>query len=387
MALSTIEQISQLLKTKERVLITFRKDGKGDPIMSAIALSLFLEKLGKTVDIICEEFTPPKAYSFLQRIDTIKSQFSHLQKLIVTVDVGASGLSDITYTKKDGKLYIYITPEQGQIDKTSIKTDTSPFLYDVIITVNTQDLESLGALYHDHTEFFHKTPIINIDHDGANEHFGHINHTDLTVSSTAELLFHLKKQLGEEYIDEHIATTLLAGMIVTTRSFKTPNVRPHTLTTASTLMEMGANRDLIIKHLYQTRSLKALKLWGEALSHLKYDDTLGLVYTIITRDNFIHSGASEHELEEIIDELISNSPEAKLILILYEHVSVDSSTQQVYGILRTQRPLDAKFVANAFFPKGNREQVTFHIHKPMIEAETVVIDTIKKVLRVMMHGA
>ncbi|NCO04575.1 MAG: hypothetical protein GW939_00335 [Candidatus Magasanikbacteria bacterium] len=384
MALSTIDQITQLLYTKQKILITFRKNGKGDAIMSASALSLFLEKLGKDVDIICEEFTPPKMFSFVKKVNDIKPHFPHLQKMIVSVDLNHAGLSDISYQVRDGKLLIYITPEQGTLSAEHVQTSSTPFTYDLIITVNTQDLDSLGTLYHDNIDLFYKTPIINIDHDSANEHYGEINHTNLTVSSTAEVLFQLKQHIGEEYIDEDIATALLAAMIANTRSFKNTNVRPHTLTTASKLMEMGADRELIIKHLYQTRSIRALKLWGYALSHLKHDMSLGLVYTLITRDNFIHSGATQQDLEDIIDELIANSPEAKIILLLHEQLDANGNPT-IQGILRTQRPFDAKLLTNQFAPKGTKEQVTFCVNKPLSESEASVVDHIRKVLRVIMQ--
>ena len=122
-----------------------------------------------------------------------------------------------------------------------------------------------------------------------------------------------------EAIDADIATALLAGMITKTNSFKTENTKPNTLTIASRLMHLGANRDHIVQNLYRTRAISTLKLWGQALSHLQYDKSIGLVWTTITRDDFTRAGAQEHELYEIIDELIASSPEAKIIALLHEH--------------------------------------------------------------------
>ncbi|MDP2766655.1 MAG: hypothetical protein Q8O41_04270, partial [Candidatus Methanoperedens sp.] len=56
-----------------------------------------------------------------------------------------------------------------------ISSRSSGFKYDLIIALDTADLESLGQIYDNDTEFFYKTPIINIDHHSENEEFGQIN--------------------------------------------------------------------------------------------------------------------------------------------------------------------------------------------------------------------
>jgi nanoRNase/pAp phosphatase (c-di-AMP/oligoRNAs hydrolase) len=47
------------------------------------------------------------------------------------------------------------------------------------------------------------------------------------------VLFHLFENWNRHLIDESLATTLLAGMIAKTKSFRTPDVTPKTLSTAS----------------------------------------------------------------------------------------------------------------------------------------------------------
>jgi hypothetical protein len=81
-------------------------------------------------------------------------------------------------------------------------------------------------------------------------------------------------------------------------------------------MNLGADRAKIIKHLFGTKSISSLKIWGEALTHMESSPNLGFVWTTITREDFARAGATEDELKELIDELVNNSPEAKLILLL-----------------------------------------------------------------------
>ena len=380
MALEIEQQIHQILEDKKHVLITFQKNGKGDAIASSLALALFLEKLGKRVDIVCDEFTLPKIFKFLKKSDKIKSAFSHLQKFIITVDTEKTGIEELSYDRKDKKLSIFITPKNGFLSKDNIKTAQSEFKYDLIFTLDTEDTESLGYLYGNNTELFYKIPIINIDQSSANEHFGQINFIDINATSTCEILFNLFKKLGEEYIDENIATALLTGMIAKTHSFKDEHVQPYTLAIAGKLISMGAERDNIIKNLYRTRSISTLKLWGSALEHLKTDNNAGLVWTTLTRDNFIRSKANKDDLYDIIDELISNSPEAKITLLLHEHTILGSS-HSVQGIIKTDKIYNAKALLKPFFPEGNATEATFVVTgKSLKEVEEGVVGNIRKVI-------
>lgn len=381
MSLTQPQQIHQLLENKKHILIIFRKDGQGDAIASSVALALFLEKLGKRVDIVCDNFQLPKTMKFLKGSDKIKSAFSHLQKFIITIDTKNSGVKELSYDIKDEKLRVFITPKQGFLNRDQIRTAQSDFMYDLIIMVDSPDLESLGVLYLNNTELFYQTPIINIDHSSMNEQFGQINVVELTATSTSEVVYDLLKKLGEEYIDEHIATALLAGMISETQSFKADNVKPHTLAIAGKLISMGAKRDYIIQNLYRTRSIPTLKLWGKALEHLQTDNTAGLVWTTITRDDFIRSNATEHDLYDIIDELISNSPEAKITLLLHEHPVLGSS-HSVHGIIKTDKLYNAQELIKPYNPQGNGHRASFVVTgKSLQEVETEVIKNIKQAIK------
>ena len=377
--LDDIQQFRQLVEEKKNILITFKKNGDGDAIGSALALLLYLEKKHKNVDIVCHDFVLPKHFDFLTKSEQIKSVISDLQKFILSVEVKTAGVKELSYDLKDGILRIYITPKQGALHQDSVKTAQSDFKYDLIIVVNTPDLASLGALYENNTELFFKTPVINIDHESENERFGQLNLINLTASSTAEVVYEIFSQLGEESLDEKIATALLTGMIHATNSFKTENTKPHTLSVAGKLIDYGADRDFIIKNLYHTRSIATLKLWGTALSHLKINPEVNLVSTTLTRDDFIRAGAETIDLTDITHEIIANSPEAKNILILFEDTQ---NINLIHGILTVDKDFDALAITTEFEPNGNKKRATFSIeNKKLLETQEEIIklmNTVKK---------
>lgn len=377
MALTDTQQVNKLIKDSKHILIVFNPHDSGDALTSSLALKFFLEKQSKQIDIASDGLIIPKKFHFLEGVQTIKPTLSYLQKFTIKVDVSKIKIETISYDIKDNWLSIYLTPEQGVISKNELRTAQSTFKYDVIITINTPDLETLGNIFHNNTDLFYRTPIINIDHNPTNEYYGQINIVDVTATSSGEILYQLLLQLQENSIDKKTANSLLTGMILATRAFKTPTVTPHTLHIASQLIKCGAERELIIQQLYRTRSLSTLKLWGQALTHLKQDSSLGLVSTIITRQDFIHSGAHPDDLKEIIDDLIINSPEAKIILLLYEF---DYGGQtRIHGRLRTDQQFKANELLKPFNPQGDSEQVSFTLENTTLkEAEERIINTIKQ---------
>ncbi len=375
--LNNIEQIQQLLSDKKIILIALPTNADGDSLASALALKLALEKQHKQVDIVCEGFVVPKNLKFLPQIETIKDALSNLQKFIIKVDVSKNKIETLSYDIKDNWLSIYLTPKQGVITKNELRTATTSFKYDLIFALGAAELNSLGDVFYNNTDLFYRIPIINIDHRASNEHFGHINCVEITTTAIGEIIYHIIQAINPSALDEKIATALLTGMIVKTNSFKAPNVTPTTLNLASQLINVGGDREQIIQHLYRTKTLATLKLWGSALTHLQHDSHIGLVWTTLTREDFTRTGANKNDLDGIIEELLTNSPEAKMILVLYEN-GADKTDGDVYAVLNADKHHDAKALLAEFNPEGTKKQATIMTkNKTIKEWEEIIVNSIK----------
>ena len=378
MSLNEVQQLKHLLESGKHILLVLNSTQNADSICGAVAWKKWLEKQNKQVDIIADNFVLPRNLKFIKGVEEIQAQITHLQKFILKVDVSHVKIDTISYDIKDNWLSIYLTPKQGILTKNELRTAQSGLKYDLIITINAQDLESLGKIFFNNTDLFYKVPVVNFDNHPGNEHFGQVNFVDLTATSISEIVYKTIKQISEAHIDADIATALLAGMISQTQSFKTTNVTPITLNTASELMNLGADREKIITHLYRTKSISSLKIWGEALTHMESEPALGFVWTTITREDFARAGATEDELKELIDELVNNSPEAKLILLLYENTRGEN---KVHGFLSVDKQRDAKMLLQNFQPEGNKKTASFTItNKTIKEVELEVVEKIKKIL-------
>lgn len=368
----------ETIEKSARPLIAFRKNWSGDAIASSLALRNILKKMNKTaVDIVCDDFLVPKNFTFLPEIGTIKPALSSLRNLVVSVDVSGNRIGGLHYEMKNGKLNIFVTPEHRNIDAKEVSASLSDHKYDLIVVVDSPDLESLGNLYHQNTEFFFNTPLLNIDHSPANEQFGQINLVEMNATSTAEIIFNFLENMNADLIDEEVATCLLAGMISKTRSFKSLSVTPRTLGIASQLIARGARREEIIKNLYQTKTIGTLKLWGRALMRLKGDSESKIVWSLLTRDDFITSGAEEEELPEVIDELIANSPEAEIVVLLYEIPYLNSSESKICCLVKTLKGAAAgKLISRE--AEGDKNFKRFCLTGvKLTEAEKEIIDEIK----------
>lgn len=380
MALDKKQQLDKLLANSHYILVVFSHKQTIDSICGALAWKYFLEKKYKQVDIVCSGFAGYKNLNFLKDLDKIKPELTHLQKFTIKVDVSNTKIDSLSYDIKDGWLSIHLNPKQGTISKNELRTAQSSFKYDLIITINTPDLESLGEIFANNTDLFYRLPVINLDHNISNEHYGQINWVEITATSTCESVYKLMSKMDNSLIDEAIATALLAGIISQTRSFKTNNITPYTLRIASELMEQGADREKIVRHLYHSHSISSLKIWGQALRQLQSDNKIGLVWAIITRDDFIRSGASETELNAVAEELIINSPEAKVILLLYE-TQTQTAEQKIHGLVVADEQHDAKTLVQSLNPQGHKNKVSFIIeNKTLREAEKEVLEIIREKL-------
>lgn len=376
------QQIFEQIKKASNILITFKKTWNGDAVASALAMYLFLKKMDKQVEIVAEKFSLDKLYSFLPGYTEIKNSLDNLRKFIISLDITSTKVSQIKYKQEENKLNFIISPKDGFFSEADIGCGASGFKYDLIIMVDTPDLESLGRIYDNDTEFFYQTPIINIDHSSTNEAFGQINLVELTAVSTSELVFSLFESFSRDLIDENIATCLLAGMIAETKSFKTNNVTPRALLTASQLMSLGARREEIVNNLYRSKSLNVLKLWGRVLARLSSSLDNKFVWSTLSAADFSKTSSTEKDLTDVIDELIVSIPQAKVIAIIYENQSTETNAiqPQTNLLLYTIKNIDSLNLIKEFSPNGTKSLARAIVNLPIAEAEENIVNAIQEKL-------
>lgn len=349
----------------------------GDSLGSALALYLILKKLGKEVTVVSPE-PVPEAFQFLPTTNVIHEDLTASPDFIVTIDCAKAKIDTIKTKLENNKVNIIVTAKKGQFSADEVSFHHGPSKYDVIVTVDTGDLVQLGRFYEDNPELFTSLPVINIDHHASNDNFGKINLVDIMASATTEILLPLIEEMEQrtnvELFDEDVATLLLAGIITDTGSFQNANTTPRSFAASAKLIKYGARQQEIIKHVFKTKHLSTLRLWGRILTNIKLDQKYRFVWTTLSLKDFSDTESREDETGGIIDELLTNAPGTEVVLLLKQ-----KTDGVISGSVRTtSASIDASKIAGMFGGGGHVQAAGFKIQSnDLAGTEAMVIEKIK----------
>ena len=374
MELSPKQQIVELIKSKQKILLMTHQSPDGDAIGAILAFSEALKKMGKDVMAVCHDVVP-EAFNYMPKISEVSQNLASSRDFVISLDTKTVKAERIMYKNNDGKLDITITPIGGQFSKEMVSAAESGFHFEVIVVLDCTDLERIGLPYESNAELFYEVPVINIDHHAGNDNFGKINLVDLTATSTSEILVSLIEALSGDakFIDEEMATALLTGIITDTNSFQNTNTTPKSLTVAAQLVASGGHQQEIIKQIYKTKPLSTLRLWGRALSQLHDESNFRFVWTTLYKKDYLECGAAEPESSGVIDELLKTASGVEFALLLSE------KNGDVHGSLRsTVRTKDVAQIAKLFEGGGHSMAAAFQIKNTTLEqSANMIIQKIK----------
>lgn len=371
-------QIIKLINEAESILIMPSSPPDGDSLGSAVALYLALRKINKTSTVVCAD-PIPEAFQFLPMISSITNEFTPNPDFILTLDTSKAELASLQSQVEENKVNIILTAKNGRFSADNISFSQGQNRYDLILTVDTASPQQLGRFYEDNVKLFSEIPVVNIDHHASNERFGLINFVDVMSSSTTELVLGLLEALeeehGKEIIDEDIATLLLSGVITDTGSFQNANTNPKSFANSAKLIKRGARQQEIIQHVYKTKQLSTLRLWGRVLSNIRIDKPHRFLWSIITKKDLADTGSKADETGGIIDELMSNAPNTDVVMLLKE-----KDGGMLSGSIRTiAEGIDASEIAAFFGGGGHAKAAGFRILNATFESHgQSVIDKIKE---------
>ena len=322
MALPELQQAQKIIDRATRVLLIVPAKPSRDAVASMIALYLALQnKKEDAVDEVSASHLPTQL-QFLPGSSQVAMAPQKQTEVILDL-AGPQNIADIRQEPLQGGIRLHVSlPENTTLTKSDIEASVRPLPYDAAIVIGAADLEDLGSLFTEYTDFFYNTPIINIDHRADNEHFGTVNLVDITAGSCAEVATELIDTLQPNELDRDIATALYAGIIAGTDSFQRPSTTPRSFQVAARLMEHDADREAVIQNLIKTKPLKLLKLSGRIYARLRYDEYVKLFWSIIRTLDFQDSGATVDDLPAALQELTNNIAAYNAAFLLYEYQNV-----------------------------------------------------------------
>lgn len=377
MSNQTQTQIVELISRSQKVLVLPSSPPDGDSIGSAISFYMALKKLGKDVTVICSDAVP-EVLQFLPNTKIVDNKAVTTSDFIITLDCENVKVESIKSAIENNKVNIIITPKNGQFHKNNVSFGSSKSDYDLVIVVDTAELNQLGNIYQENPHLFSEVPVINIDHHVSNTHFGKINYVDIMASSATELILPILEELSKktrtDLIDEDIATLLLTGIITDTGSFQNANTTPRSFSKAAELIAYGARQQEIIQHIYKTKQLSQLKLWGRVLSKIETDDAHRIVWSVVSQQDFRDTESSEEQTGDVIDELMTNAPGAEVVLLIREK---EDGTVAV-SVRTTSSKVDGSKIAEHFGGGGHTQAAGFRIKDMDLKsAEYTIIKYVK----------
>ena len=201
-----MEKILEEFNKANRILVTGHVNPDGDCVGAGLALTLGLNKLNnkvekefkKTIRFVLQD-SPPKTTDFLEHFPIIE-KYENVQ---------------------------------------------TKYKFDLAFVIDSGAYDRIGDVANFIGE---ETRIINIDHHVSNNSYGHINYVNTNISSTAELVYDILKELGVEF-DIDMGESVYTGLVNDTGNFSYTNVSPKTFRIAADLRELGVNNEKIVRDL------------------------------------------------------------------------------------------------------------------------------------------
>ncbi len=127
---------------------------------------------------------------------------------------------------------------------------------------------------------------VMIDHHPEPAKFADCTISDVSVSSTAELVYEfISQNINSKLVSKNIAECLMTGIITDTGLFNHNSSNPRTFEIIANLMHSGANKDKIINEIYNTYSYNRMKLLGSSLFNwLKVKQEYGAAYFYLSKE-------------------------------------------------------------------------------------------------------
>ena len=249
--------VAQRLKDANNILVTVGRNPGVDDLSAALALTLLLDKIGKTPTAVFSGKIPP-AIEFLEPGKTFDTNVDGLRDFIIALDKEKA--DRLRYKVEDDVVRVFITPYKTTITEKDLTFSQGDFNVDLIVAFGVEKREDLDTAITAHGRILHDAAVITIDQFPGGSSLGEIDWNDTEASSLCEMLMSLTESLQSGAIDQPIATAILTGLVASTDRFRNEKTSPKVMTMAAQLMAAGANQQLIAEKLEEATTVNTGKL-------------------------------------------------------------------------------------------------------------------------------
>ncbi|MDX1277964.1 bifunctional oligoribonuclease/PAP phosphatase NrnA [Oceanihabitans sediminis] len=189
---------------------------------------------------------------------------------------------------------------------------------------------------------------IMIDHHQQPENYALYTYSDVSMSSTCEMVYNFIDMLGDiNKVDANIATCLYTGIMTDTGSFRYPSTTATTHKVIADLIEKGAQNAQIHNAIYDTNSYSRLQLLGCALSNLKVLPEYRTAYITLSQQELNDFQYKKGDTEGFVNYALS------LQNIIFAAIFIEDQQQNIIKIsLRSKGDFSVNEFSRAHFSGG-----------------------------------
>lgn len=281
-------QIKSTIENAHKIAIFWHRNPDGDCIGSLLWMGTLLKKLGKEVSYFTPT-APSDRYDFVGNISLIKTEFDY------------------------GK-------------------------YDLLLFLDFSDVSRIHEFWNGNEEYFEKYPIVVIDHHiSKTPNESRLRESDPNAMSACEVIFELSYPWWPELFDEKVATYFYLWLTTDSGNFAYDENHERVFRNALKLIQLGAQKKLIIDKIIRDKSFKTVKMMERMFARLEMKGQF--VYSRYTSDDIRELWVSEDDADagQIV---IQDIKEAKATCIFREqggsfHGSLRSKSFDVEKIARS----------------------------------------------------
>lgn len=316
---TSLPDFCRALKKYDNFLLTCHVLPEGDAIGSILAMDSLLRRMGKKTLVAAED-------DFPERLFCLKTKRWNTVNGIKKKNFGALVTTDCPTLERVGKVKSLLGPE---------------------------------------------TVIFNIDHHISNSNFGKYNYVLPDAAASGEVVYNIFKQMKMKLTKEE-AAFLYVALSTDTGSFKyeSTTVRSHQI--AAELIKTGIPIGKINDEIYATYSLNKIDLYSRLLSRVKTEADGKIAWAVMRAEDLEKSGATHEDTEGFID-FLKYLRDVKIAFFV-----IETSPKTARVSFRAKDSYDVNRVATHFKGGGHKKAAGCVIHAPIDEAETMLLERVRK---------
>ncbi|WP_431158674.1 DHH family phosphoesterase [Winogradskyella poriferorum] len=218
---------------------------------------------------------------------------------------------------------------------------------DLIFTLDFNALHRAGDDYGKVLEASSATKLM-IDHHQQPDDYATFVYSDVSMSSTCEMVFNFIEMLGDtDLIDAQIATCLYTGIMTDTGSFRFPSTTSRTHQVVANLIDKGADHAQIHNNIYDTNSYSRLQLLGRAMKNMKVIPELRTAYITLSQEELDTFNFKKGDTEGFVNYGLSVSG------VILAGIFIENEAEEIIKIsLRSKGDFSVNEFARAHFNGG-----------------------------------